>query len=717
MNSLLWMVLAAARAQTVLPGSSLEVVFEGDATAEIEGAMSDLRAGSFDDAARRLQALVDAGGGGELAWLLGLARYEAGQLALAEDAVRRGLRTLPDDPRLLVLLGLVQADQGRGDLALATLARAETGARSDPDLTARLEIDRALVHLDRGEPDLAEAALARAEALVAKGADPALAAVIAADRAEVAALRGQASTDPLAAVGEALSRGDLAAAVGAIPPAGPDRRSQIRHLLAEGAVARAEGRVDAARTTLDRAATQATEAGLVRERAAALASLGVVYTTANRPETARQKLEEALALVGGTSLRVLELSYRVEAGRAALRAGDPAGAAGHLAKAKALQASTKDAGAAARVAELAGLIAAGEGDAAAAAAAYQQATSAYQARGAHADVARVGCLWIEAVAGRDEAETTALVERTLAAFRAAGDPLGPAHVGNAEGLGRAARHDLEGAMNAFVAAAADADAARSDRGRQIAAIARENAARTVAEEVGSEAVLREASRWGLEELVEKRGRYVSASADYEAARQAYDRKQWREARDGFDRATKALEGLGESGRAALARRGRAWAEYNDTLAATPLVAYPTWQKLVEEATLLGDAELRARARGAGALAAADLKRPEAAKLLQVAATEAEQMGLRGLAGQCRAALVPLTPALADKVAAARQAFVLRGGDAEGQHALYQAAYAAYQADDYDTAIALCDEVRPLATGALRTAVDELLSAARQARGE
>lgn len=717
MTWFVWVALAVARAQSVLPGSSLEVVFEGDATAEIEGAIGSLRTGAFDEAGRRLQALVDAGGGAELCWLLALARYEAGQLALADDAIRDGLRKTPDDPRMLVLQGLVQADLGRGDTALATLARAEGLARGDVDLLARLEVDRALVHLDRGEPDLAEAALGRAEAGLAKGADPALGAVIAQNRAQAAALRGTAPTDPLGAVGEALSRGDLVGAVGAIPPAGPDRRSQIRRLLAEGAVARAEGRTEAARRTLETAVTSATEAGLVRERAAALAALGVVYTTANRPETARQKLEEALQLVGGTSLRVSELSYRVEAGRAALRAGDAAGAAGHLAAAKGLVASTADATASARVAELAGLVAAHRGDASAAAAAYQQAMAAFEARGASADVARVGCLWIEATAGEDESRTQALVERTLSAFRSAGDPLGPAHVGNAEGLGRAARHDLEGAMNAFVGAAAAAEAVRSDRGRAIAAIARENAARTVAEEVGSEEVLKEASKWGLETLVEKRGRYVQASTDYDAARKAYDARDWATARAGFDRAAKALEALGEPGRAAIARRGRAWADYNATLSSTPAVGHPVWVRLVEEATLLGDAELRARARVAGALAAADLGRPEAAKSLAAAAAEAEQMGLRALAGQCHAALVPLAPALDAKITAARRAFSLRDADAEGQHALYLAAHAAYQADDYARAVALCEEVRPLATGALQVAVDELLSAARQARGE
>jgi len=717
MECLLWMVLVVARAQTVLPGSSLEVTFDGDASTEVDGAMTQLRAGEFEDAARRLQALVDAGGGAELWWLLGLARYEAGQLALADDAVRGGLKLAPDAPGLLVLQGLIQADQGRGDLALASLARAEAGAKGDIDLTARLEIDRALVHLDRGEPDLADAALTRADALVANGADPALTAVIALDRAQVAALRGRGATDALGKVGEALSRGDLATATAAIPAATGDRRSRIRRLLAEGAVARASGRLEQARTTLEAAATQATEAGLVRERAAALAALGVVYTASNRPETARQKLEEALELVSGTSLRVLELSYRVEAGRAALRAGDAAGAAGHLAKAKALLASTVDSSADAKVAELAGLVAAKKGDEAAATAAYERAMTTYEARGAHADTARVGCAWIELVAGRDDTETRRLVDRTVAAFQAAGDPLGPAHVGNAEGQGRAARHDLEGAMTAFVGAAAAAEAAGSERGRQIAAIARENAARTVAEEVGSEAVLQEASRWGLEELVQRRTRYLEASAAYDEAVKAYDAKQWKEARAGFDAATKELEALGETGRASVARRGRAWSEYNATIGATPAVGFPVWQRLVEEATLLGDAELRARVRGAGALAAADLGRPEAVKSLEAAAAEAEQQGMRALAGQCHAALVKLAPTVDAKVVSARRAFALRGGDAEGQHAVYLAAYAAYQADDYDRAIALCEEVAPAATGKVAAAVNELLAAAHQARGD
>jgi tetratricopeptide (TPR) repeat protein len=710
-----WTWAALAAAQTVLPGSNLEVSFDGDATSEIEGAMADLREGAFDDAGRRLQALVDAGGGAELCRLLGLARYEAGQLALADDAVRAGLAQAPDDAGLLVLRGLVEADQGKGAAALATLGRAESAANGDADLRARVEVNRALVHLDRGEPDLAEAALGRAEGLLGSGADPALAAVVAADRELVMALRGGGATDALGAVGEALARGEVATARSALPPAGVDRRSKVRRLLAEGAIARAEGRLDAARTTLQTAVAQATEAGLVRERAAALASLGVVYTASNRPETARTQLESALELVAGGSLRVLELSYRVEAGRAALRAGDVGGAAAHLAAATEVARSTTDAGSAARLAELTGLVAMGRKDAAGAAAAFQKAMAAFEARGAHADVARVGCAWIEAVAGADDAETARLVTRTEAAFRAAGDPLGPAHVANAEGQGRAARHDLEGAMNAFVAAATAAETSKTTRGAQVAAIARENAARTVAEEVGSENVLAEASKWGLQELVQRRQRYVEASAAYDAAADAFEARRYADAKKGFDEAVRAFDALGEGGRAAVARRGRAWAEYNVTLPLPPGAAFPVWQRLVEEGTLLGDAELRARARGAGALAAADLGRPEALTSLTAAAAEAEQVGLRPLAGQCHAAMVKLAPTLDAKVLAGRRAFALRGGDQEGQHALYSAAYAAYQAEDYERASALCQEVLPKATGAVRAAVEELLTAVNSSR--
>src|SRR5207253_11138421 len=114
----------------------------------------------------------------------------------------------------------------------------------------------------------------------------------------------------------------IAAAKAIVPATTADKRTAIRSLIATGTIARAEGRLDVAQRTLEQAAGLAAAGGLIREQAAATAQLGVVFNASNRPEIARSKLDEAVKLVAGTSFRVAERSYRVEAGRAALRAGD-----------------------------------------------------------------------------------------------------------------------------------------------------------------------------------------------------------------------------------------------------------------------------------------------------------------------------------------------------------------------------------------------------------
>lgn len=625
---------------------------------------------------------------------------------LALEAVDAGLALRPDGD-LRALRGLILADLGQGADALAALDAAASGATGA--LAARVEINRALVRLDQGDPDGAEAALARAEPLAA--GDPGLLARIAADRAVVASLRGgPAGGDALGKIGDQLARGDLAGARASIPAA-RDARSEVQRSLAEGTIARAEGRFADAGRHLNAAAEAAGAHGLVREQAAALAQLGVTFGADNRWDAGAAALDRALDLVAGTSFRVLERSVRVEAARAAAHTGASRRAQDQLAAARALRVTDRagDGG----LAEVEGVVAAFGGDRAAARAAYTRATAAYLARGAYADAARVGTLAVELDAA-DPSALAAAKQSALDAFAKAGDPLGPVHVGIAQGLGQATAGDLDGALRTFASASAAAEKVGGPRGAALARIARENAARALADLADSETVLAQADQWGLGELVKRAEAYERARGAYDAALAAYEAGRYPEAVTGFDQATRELEALGEAGYARVARRARAWARFNASTRLAPAAAHPVYQQLVEEGVAVQDGELRVRSMGAAALAAVALGRPEVAVSLRAAAREAEAAGLRPLAGQCWAALVEVEPAVADKVSAARRAFALRDADRTGAYALYSAAVAAYDAEDYALAESLAAEVLPHA-GELAPSVREVLDAAGASR--
>jgi hypothetical protein len=353
-------------------------------------------------------------------------------------------------------------------------------------------------------------------------------------------------------------------------------------------------------------------------------------------------------------------------------------------------------------------VAAAEGDGGAAAAAFAEAAVAHEARGAWMDAARVWC-------GALEADPKTPKARALDAFAKAKEPLGPTHVGIAIGLGLAADGDLEGAMTAFVDAAKAADATGTERGKALGKLARENAAKTVVELTDSTAVLEQAGRWGVDDLVARNTTYQRGRAAYDAALVEYNAGRYDPAYKGFDQAVKDLESIGEGGYARVARRARAWAQFNAYTHADANSGYAVWQRLVEEGSQLQDPELRVRAMGAVALAASELGRPEAIRSLGAAAKEAEAMGLRPLAGQCLAALVELEPTVPGKVAAARKAMALRDGDRTGVYALYSAAVAAYEAESYDLAIEVASEALPKA-GDLAASIREVLDAAKQAKG-
>jgi tetratricopeptide (TPR) repeat protein len=715
----LWVALAyGGDVSVILPGTSDEVVFETDAAAEIEGAMADLAARKYDEAAKRFAALADAGNNPHLRYLEAAARYEAGDLRLADAASSKGLEKGPDHAALLNLRGLVLSDLGQGDEALKALEKALAKAGSDEALKARIVLNRGRVKLDRGQATDAEADFTEAKKLATAAGANDVVALADENLTLVAALQGKpGASDTLGKVAEKLRAGDVAGAKAAIPKvSGSDRRGKVQALLAEGNVLRAEGRVDAAAGKLNDAYALAKEGGLVREQGYALAQLGVVYGVAGRYELALERLQEAIGLVSGTSFKVNEIAWRAEAGRVAVRMDDLDQARAQLAAAKKASTGVQDPLGLARLSELEGLIAARGDQPGPAVEALGKALTEFETRSAWAEAARIATEIVEVQAGRDEAALAKAKEKAVALFAKAGDTLGPAHVGIAEGLGRHRRKDLEGALKAFVAAAESAEAAGTDRGRTVARIAREDAAQALIALGHSAEAAKKASEFGLEDALKRQETFGRAEKAYEAATAAFNAGKYDEAKTGFEGAYKDLLAAGEDGYALKARKGRAWAEFNATVGKDPTVALPIWQRLVEEGTMLRDPELRVRSMAAAALDSAALEKPSAAVSLKAAAEAAEQLGLTTVAGQCWAEYAVRGPDLDSKERAARRAWELRKGDKIGTYAMYSVAVDAYNDGDYKLAIEISDEILPTA-GELKPSVQSVRDASKEASAE
>lgn len=715
--ALLLAVEAFGGVTVTLPATDREVVFEDDVSPLVTEAMAALSERRFEDAGRLFATLADASRSADLRYLEAVAWYEAGQLRMAERAVRDGVERAPDHGALLSLHGLVQADLGQGDAALAALSRAEAAAGGDAALLARIRLNRGLVELDRGRAADAERLFTQArDGGRAIGATDVVAAAEE-NLALVAALRGApAGGDALGQVAERLRRGDVKGAKAAVAAGTPvDRRDRIRRLLAEAAIARAEGRLEPSLKTLDEAIALAREGGLVREHSAALAQRGVVNALLGRYGPALDELQQAIGMVAGSSFRVNEVAWRVEAGKVAVRAEDLGQARAQLQAARAASAGVEDPLGAARLAELDGAIAARGDDPQAAAAAFERAIVEYEKRQYWAEAARVATDVVEVWAGRDEAKLAKAEERAAALFAKAGDPVGPAHVSIAEGLGRARRKDLDGALRAFASAATAAEAVATDRGRQVSAIAREDAAQLLLAMGHSADAVAKASEWGLEKAVARHERFVAAEQAYSQALGAYNAGRFTDARAGFDTAYRTFTEIGEHGYARTSRRGRAWSEYNAHVAADPARQFEVYTRLIEEAAVVQDPELRARSMAASALASATLGRGEAGAALRGAARAAEQMGLHSVAGQCFAELAQRDGDLNQRTEAARRAYELRG-DRVGVYAMYSVAVDAYNAGAYDVAIELADEAMPNA-GDLAASLTQVRDAARGAAAE
>jgi len=320
-----WLATAIAGVTVSLPASDAEVELDDSAAAAVEQGMQALSAGRFDDAGRAFRALSEAGADPVAHYLEALAWYEGGRLRNAQTAVDALLAKSPEHGPGLALLGLIQADGGRGDEALSTLQRASAVAGEDRRLTSQITLNRGLVLMDQGSLGQARESFESSASTATEVGDEATLKVARENLATLAALTGTGGQggDAISTVVARLRAGDLAGARESVPtPPESDRRGAVRALLADALVDRAEGAFDAANVKVRTALGLARQGGLVRETAACLAELGTLYSLSGRFDTSLQLHQEAVGLVAGTSFRLREVAYRVEAGRVAVRLGD-----------------------------------------------------------------------------------------------------------------------------------------------------------------------------------------------------------------------------------------------------------------------------------------------------------------------------------------------------------------------------------------------------------
>jgi tetratricopeptide (TPR) repeat protein len=713
----LWGV-ALAQAPVVVEVDPAGPTWEQDVAGEVTAADAALAAGDFVDAGRRFQALADAARSAELWRRAAMAWFEAGQLDLADRAVAAGLVVDPRLPGLRLVEGALRTEQGRAADADAALAAAIAGAPDDPQLQAAARYDRGLSALERGDFDRARADLADAAAWAARAGDGALAERVAEQVGRIAAMSAPVtSTDDLGRVADALSRGDLTAARAALPrPSAADRRGQIRQQIGEAAIARAEGRLDAAIASLAQAIAIAREAGLVREHAAALAELGVTYAAGGQFDLARSPLESAVARVDGTSFRLAAASYHASAGVVCARLGDTAGAERHLAAGRAALGATADLATRARLGELEGGLAAASGDLGRAQTAFAAAAASFDALHAWEDSARVAISEIEAYAGRDDAAAAAAARRAEVAFARSNNPLATARIAMARAVGASRAGDGPGAMTALAAAVTAAEAVPGGRGARFAAVAQDRARALLASASGDPAIRERAAALGFAQVVATFGAHADASRAFEAGTAAYNARRYADAERAFALARTSFQAAGEASWEREARRNQAWSAYNGAISAAPAAQVRAWDATAAEGAALSEPELEARSRAGAAIAAAGLGAADARQRLLDAARLAQRIGLATLAGRCHARRSEIETDLREIVGAADLAWALTGDTDEGRYAVYQAAVKAYQADQYALAVSLAERIDDV-NWSLRSGVMEVRDAARQMLAE
>ncbi len=704
LGCLIWMSLVWAG--PTLPGSSAPLEVDEDTRLVVAGVLAAMDEGRFTEAADAIGHVP----GADARYLEALARYEQGSLHDAEVAARAGLAIEPQLAPLQGLLGLIFADLGRGDEALASLDRAIRMAQAsgDAEVEGRALLNRGVVHADRGELTGAGADWA---ASAARARAARLANLAAEADAQVRALSDASGGDLVGRVAEQVRLGDLKGAAALIPAEATTPRAKVHALIARGMIARTEGRVDTASAWLREAIDLSDKSGMLREGLSARLEMAYTLLSIGSVEGTGTLLREALERARGTSFVVRQVELHLGLARLASRVADAPEARAQLDAARSLAARATHPMLPAEVAEVEAIVRGAEGDFAGGAAAAARAAEAWEAIGAPSDAARASCEQVRLLA-RAGADRSAAIREALGRFSLIHDPRGPAHVAISEGLGSSASARWTDAIDAFARAV---DAAHNSGDTGLEQLARVNVMEALRAAGHSEAAVEEAKAKGFTDAVAWHGRLQDARAKYDAGRAAFDAKRFADAIGPLDAARKAFEGLGEQDKALAARRAVAWSRYNVAVTGSEEASLPVFDAVIADAVAVSDADLALHARVARAIALGRLGRPEASAALSEVVGAAGLTNQPALAAAAWAAKAKLdTSPLEDRAKAARAAAALDKGEVSAA-ALYDVAYDAYQGDELALALALTNEVMPFA-GRLAPGVRDLHDAAQEALG-
>jgi tetratricopeptide (TPR) repeat protein len=254
------------------------------------------RAGDRVGADAAFRRAADAGDATAL-WLVGLARFEAGDAAEAERLVVRAAFQQPGD--LQIALTLANLRQHLGDAAGAAQAFGRACALGPENIDAL--VGHAQTLLACGNVDAALTAAEAAVAAAPRNAEAQLAlagAFVALKRPRDAAAaygraRELAPADARAWLGEAVQRlqlGEAATALAAAERAVALDETAALGWLTLGTALRRLGRLEAAAAALERALMVAPTLR------SALLGLGLIYIEIDRPALAERRLQAALAL-------------------------------------------------------------------------------------------------------------------------------------------------------------------------------------------------------------------------------------------------------------------------------------------------------------------------------------------------------------------------------------------------------------------------------------
>ncbi|HND29315.1 MAG TPA: hypothetical protein PLA94_04920 [Myxococcota bacterium] len=672
----------------------------------IEAAAAALKARQFDQAASLYASLAESGGGLAARYWEGLARYEGGDLRGARRVLEQGGAAEPQNYPARNLLALVLVDGGSVDAGITLLEKLRGEAPPSSPVLARALVNLGLAELDRGDSAAATRYLQEAQSLAKKLGDAEVEASATDSLGVVAALAGKDT-----GVGRMLGKGDLRAAaaeVDRLTNAATTKRDRLEALILKAAVQRTEGNLESAIATLGEVVKQARAAGAIRELATALGQLGVVQSVAGRHALAADALGAGVEEARKGGYRVVEVDLRCELGIVLVRLDRLDDAAAQQQAAGALLGTMDYPQGQARHAELGGMVAAARGDLATATQALARAVSFSEQLGRPLDAARAATGLAGALEVSAPAEADRWGSKAEALFTQAGDPLGAAHVALARGLAEARAKKPEAALGWFGKAADVARKVGGARGRQVEAIAREDAAQTLVMLGQSEDVARLAAAAGVSDLLERQRDLATAFSAYEEGLVAYQNREWQRARERFLASRQLFEKVQESQYAMRARTAAAWAIYNETVLLPPASSYAAWAALVEETVKLDAPELYARSYGAATMSAVASGKTGLGDRFRECIRIAEGQGLDEVAARCHGALAEAEGDLKERARHARIAFAQNPSEAVGVYSLYCVAVDAYNAGNNELARELAQLARPKASS-LAKALDDLIA--------